>query len=76
MIVHVGRAKAKLMAIKPEQKIYEIAAGLTGVKPSEILLIDDSRPNLMAAEKMGWKVLWFDDYRIDESIDRVRSALQ
>lgn len=67
---------SEVMAIKPEQKIYEIAAGLTGVHPSEILLIDDSRPNLMAAEKMGWKVLWFDDYRIDESIDRVRSALQ
>lgn len=67
---------SEVMAIKPEQKIYDIAAGLAGVEPAQILLIDDSRPNLMAAEKMGWKVLWFDDYRIDESIDRVRSALQ
>jgi FMN phosphatase YigB (HAD superfamily) len=67
---------SEVMAIKPEKKIYEIATGLAGFKPNEILLIDDSRANLMAAEKMGWKVLWFDDYRIDESTNRVRSALQ
>lgn len=66
---------SEVMAIKPEQKIYEIATALSGVKPTEILLIDDSRPNLMAAEKMGWKVLWFDDYKIDDSIDRIKSAL-
>ena len=66
---------SEVMAIKPEQKIYEIAAGLAGVSPKQILLIDDSRPNLMAAEKMGWKVLWFDDYRVEESIQRIESAL-
>ena len=63
-------------AIKPEDKIFQIAAERSGVTPSEILLIDDSRPNLMAAEKQGWKVLWFDDYRPDESVARVRSALE
>ncbi len=66
---------SEVMAIKPEKKIYEIATALTGVAPAEILLVDDSRPNLMAAEKVGWKVLWFDDYRVEESIDRVVSAL-
>ncbi len=67
---------SEVMAIKPEKKIYEIATALTGVEPAEILLVDDSRPNLMAAEKVGWKVLWFDDYRVEESIDRVVSALR
>lgn len=67
---------SEVMAIKPEQKIYEIAAGLSGVKPEQILLIDDSRPNLMAAEKMGWKVLWFDDYRVEDSIERIKTALR
>jgi HAD superfamily hydrolase (TIGR01509 family) len=67
---------SEVMAIKPEKKIYEIATALTGVEASEILLVDDSRPNLMAAEKVGWKVLWFDDYRVEESIDRVVSALR
>jgi FMN phosphatase YigB (HAD superfamily) len=63
-------------AIKPEQKIYEIATAMANVPPAQILLVDDSRPNLMAAEKMGWKVLWFDGYRPDDSVAKVRSALQ
>lgn len=63
-------------AIKPEQKIYEIAQEKSGVKPEEILFIDDSRSNLMAAEKLGWRVLWFDDYRPEESADRVKQALE
>jgi transcriptional regulator with XRE-family HTH domain len=68
---------SKTKAIKPEQQIYEAAQAFTaGCAPQEILLIDDSRSNLMAAEKMGWKVLWFDDYRPEESIVRVRSALE
>lgn len=63
-------------AIKPEPKIYEIAQQKAAVQPEEILLVDDSRANVMAAEKMGWKVLWFDDYRPDESVARVRDALE
>lgn len=62
-------------AIKPEQAIYKIAEQRSGFKPDEILLIDDSRANLMAAEHMGWHVLWFDDYRTDDSIQRIRQAL-
>lgn len=63
-------------AIKPELKIYEAAQAQTGCQPEEILLVDDSRANIMAAERMGWKVLWFDDYRPEESVKRVRSALE
>jgi putative hydrolase of the HAD superfamily len=63
-------------AIKPEEAIYKIAQDRAGVQPHEILLVDDSRTNLMAAEHMGWHVLWFDDYRPDESIARVKQALE
>jgi len=63
-------------AIKPEKKMYEIAAEKAGVTPEQILLVDDSRANLMAAEHMGWKVLWFDDYRPEESAHRVKDALE
>lgn len=63
-------------AIKPEAEIYEIAAAKAACPVSEILLVDDARINLMAAEKQGWHVLWFDDYNPDESIVRIRSALQ
>jgi FMN phosphatase YigB (HAD superfamily)/DNA-binding XRE family transcriptional regulator len=63
-------------AIKPEPQIYEIAAEKSGFEPHEILLIDDSRPNLMAAEKFDWHVLWFDSYRPEEAIGRIRNALE
>jgi len=61
--------------IKPEAEIYRIAQEKAGVPPAEILLVDDSRTNLMAAEKMGWHVLWFDDYRPAESAEHVRETL-
>lgn len=67
---------SKTGAIKPEAKIYEAAQYYTNCSPEEILLVDDSRSNLMAAEKMGWHVLWFDDYRPDESVKKVRAALE
>ncbi len=63
-------------AIKPEAKIYKIATERSGVKAKEILLVDDSRANLMAAEKFDWHVLWFDDFRPSESAKNVRKALE
>lgn len=67
---------SKVGAIKPEEQIFAIAQDWAGCEPQEILLIDDSRANLMAAEKMGWHVLWFDDYRPEESSQHVRDALE
>jgi len=63
-------------AIKPEARVYEIARERAGVPASEILLIDDSRVNLMAAEKLDWHVLWFDDSRPEESAARARATLE
>lgn len=71
--------------IKPDTRIYEIAQqraascttnASSEIQPGEILFVDDSRANIMAAEKLGWKVLWFDDYRPDESAARVRASLE
>lgn len=67
---------SEVAAIKPEARMYEIAQSKAGCSPEEILLIDDSRVNLMAAERLGWHVLWFDDSRPEESVDRVRQALE
>jgi FMN phosphatase YigB (HAD superfamily)/DNA-binding Xre family transcriptional regulator len=67
---------SEVKSIKPEAAIYESATKAAGCKPGEILLVDDARTNLMAAEKQGWHVLWFDDYRPEESITRIRSALE
>ncbi len=62
--------------IKPDPKIYEIAESLAGVAGNEILLIDDTRANLMPAQHAGWHVMWFNDYDSAESTDRVRTALE
>lgn len=62
--------------IKPEETIYGVAQQRANVTPDEILFVDDSRTNLMAAERLGWRVLWFDDFRPAESVKRVKSALE
>ncbi len=67
---------SEVKAIKPEPEIYTIATEKAHCPPSEILFVDDSRANLMAAEKHGWHVLWFDDYRPDESVARIKSSLE
>lgn len=61
--------------VKPEPKIYEVAEKMAGYRGGDILFVDDSRANLMPATKMGWNVLWFDADRPDESIQRIREAV-
>ncbi len=67
---------SEVKAIKPEPQIYQIAQEKAAVLPEEILFIDDSRTNIMAASQLGWKVLWFDDFRPEESVSRARQALE
>ncbi|MCA9347781.1 HAD-IA family hydrolase [Candidatus Saccharibacteria bacterium] len=62
--------------IKPEAQIFQIAQEHSGANSGEILFIDDSRANIMAASQLGWKVLWFDDFRPEESVARVKQALE
>lgn len=63
-------------AIKPEPKIYETAIEKAGCPPEEILFIDDSRANLVAAEKLGWHVLWFDDFHPEDSVAKIKNSLE
>ncbi|MEO6761197.1 MAG: HAD-IA family hydrolase [Candidatus Saccharimonadales bacterium] len=67
---------SQVHALKPEIHMFEIAAERSGVAQSEILLIDDDRPNLIAAEKLGWRTTWFDAYQPEESIAKVREVLE
>jgi FMN phosphatase YigB (HAD superfamily)/DNA-binding XRE family transcriptional regulator len=62
--------------IKPEIEIYQKAVEISGVPAEAMLLIDDSRANLMSAQKLGWHVLWFDDARPNESVERIHAALE
>jgi transcriptional regulator with XRE-family HTH domain len=66
---------SKICAIKPEDKIYQVAQELSAVEPKEILLIDNERPNLTAADHAGWQVLSFDDFQPGESIAQAKHAL-
>lgn len=63
-------------AIKPEEAIYQAAEKSANVAAKEILLVDDDRANLMAAQRKGWHVLWFDDFRPSESAKKVQKALE
>lgn len=67
---------SEVHAIKPEEKIYKVAKDKSKHEAKEILLVDDDRTNLMAAQRMGWHVLWFDDFRPSESSQKVLSALE
>jgi HAD superfamily hydrolase (TIGR01509 family) len=62
-------------AIKPERKIFEVATKHANLAPAEIMLVDDDRTNVVAAERFGWQVMRFDDYQAEESIHRLRQAL-
>ncbi len=61
---------------KPEPEIFDIATKEAGVPSSEILLVDDTRANLMNATEYGWRTLWFDDSRPAESSNNVRKILE
>ena len=67
---------SEIKLVKPQKEIYEKAAAMANAEPSSILLVDDSSPNLIAAEKLGWHVLWFDDYQPNDSAERIRQTLE
>ncbi len=67
---------SEVHVIKPDNRIYEIAAERAGVLPNEILLIDDDRPNLVAAGHMGWHAMKFQPYQPEEAIVAISTALQ
>lgn len=61
--------------IKPSSTIYELAEKKSGFSGGEIMFIDDSRTNLTHAEKLGWQVMWFDDYEPEESVRRLKEVI-
>jgi len=67
---------SEVHALKPENRMYEIAAERAGVAPSELLLVDDDRVNLGGAAALGWHTMGFDAYHPEESIVAVSTALQ
>lgn len=66
----------KVGMAKPDPKIYEKAQELAAVEAGEILLIDDTRSFLTAADNTGWQVLWFDEDNPEGSIARIKKYLE
>jgi len=42
---------------KPDPRIYQIAVQRTGVKPQEILFVDNMEENILTAEKAGMRTI-------------------
>lgn len=61
--------------IKPESEIFDLATQKANCPPDQILFVDDSRANLMAAARAGWRVAWFDDYQPGNTVQRVKDIL-
>lgn len=47
--------------LKPDARIYELAAARFGHAPSAMLFIDDNADNIAAAQRLGWHVHHFAD---------------
>lgn len=62
--------------IKPEAEIYEAAERQTGVGAHEILLVDDTRAFLTAADRANWQITWFNELEPSDSIERVKKYLE
>jgi 2-haloacid dehalogenase len=44
---------------KPHPHIYAVAEQAYGRPPQRLVLIDDSRPNVLSARRRGWDAIWF-----------------
>lgn len=63
-------------AIKPEERAYEIAQERAGCAAGEILLVDDTRTNIVAAQQAGWHVLLYDGASSEDSMRRLAATLE
>ena len=52
---------ARVGAVKPEPRIFEIVCERAGMAPDELLFVDDSAVNIAAAQALGFDVHRFDD---------------
>jgi HAD superfamily hydrolase (TIGR01509 family) len=55
--------------IKPEQAIYEIAKSKAGVKPEEILFIDNNPQFLSPASSEGWNTFLFEPEKVSKNVE-------
>ena len=44
---------------KPDRALYDVAAGRIGLKPEELLFVDDLMVNVEGAKAAGWHAVQF-----------------
>ena len=61
---------------KPNRDIYEYVLSDLGVKPEQILFIDDDSQNILMAKQCGWNTCQAQGFELDkikESVDQFLS---
>jgi epoxide hydrolase-like predicted phosphatase len=64
---------AEVGAVKPEAKIYQIALEQAGVRPKEMVFVDDFAVNIEGCEKVGIKGILFRDP--DSALKQLKALL-
>ena len=52
---------------KPDREIFEFAQKKAGVKPQEILFIDNQEKHVLAAQENGWEAYFYDSGDYEKS---------
>ena len=66
-----GVFSSRIGVIKPEPAMFAHAAAAFAAEPSQLLLIDDSAANIVAARSAGWSALQFENAaRCEEDLHR------
>lgn len=60
--------------IKPEQAIYELAETKTGLKPAEILFIDNNPRFISPAVSEGWETFLIEPEKINQNVRSLRNS--
>lgn len=60
---------------KPNMEIYELAEKRSGVKPNQILFIDNLEGNLVPAKQRGWQTFLYNPSKPEESSDLLKKLL-
>lgn len=66
---------SQVMKQKPNPEIFELATEKSGVKNNEILFIDNSLENILAAQKMGWQAMHYNEQKPEESSQQLMEIL-
>ncbi len=64
-LFHVIVASAVIRVMKPDPRAYGAALEGLGLRADETVFIDDLRPNVNAARRLGMHVIHFDSYDYD-----------